>query len=64
MQWDVSALTKKRNSFRTCEPFFGVASGNTNVERHRIKFLLGLVKNTALGLRNYDSQKIRNFSLA
>lgn len=38
--------------------------GNTNVMGHRVKFLFGLTKNTALGLNLYDTWKIRGFSPA
>ncbi len=37
-------------------------NGNTNVAGHRVKFLFGLAKNTALGLNFYDTWKLRNFS--
>jgi hypothetical protein len=36
-------------------------NGNTDAMGHRIKFLFGLTKNTALGLNFYDAWKIRNF---
>ncbi len=35
-------------------------SGNTNVMGHRVKLLVGLMKNTALGVTYYDTWKVRN----
>jgi hypothetical protein len=37
-------------------------SGKTNVEGHRAKLLIGLAKNTALGLNYYNTRMIKNFS--
>lgn len=39
-------------------------NGNTNVMGHRVKVLLGLAKNTSLGLNYYNVWKVRNFSPA
>ncbi len=37
-------------------------NGNTNVAGHRLKVLLGLTKNTALGLNFYDTWRLRSFN--